>query len=215
MFTFILLNFNSFFTQNIFNFDIPLSHGFPTVPTVALVTFVALIAFKTIAIRKVTITLLITLTMAIMIIFLLAMEFLSLKIVTSFHHEILFLKSVRQKNSFPLFFIDKCIKKFLDKLLIKRKKKKEKDSSTKKEITISLEFLGKMSLQVKTRLIEIFHTCNKDIKLNVVFKSYLLECLMLFDLRIKYLNVLILYCYISSRATLAIVFTLVKPRDII
>ena len=87
----------------------------------------------------------------------------------SFHQEVLFLKSVWQKNSFPLFFIDKCVKKFLDKLLIKRKK--EKDSSTKKEVTVSLEFLGKISLQVKRQLIEIFRTCNKDIKLIVVFKS--------------------------------------------
>ena len=30
-----------------------------------------------------------------------------------------------QKNSFPLFFIDKCVKKFLDKLFIKRKKVKD------------------------------------------------------------------------------------------
>ena len=72
------------------------------------------------------------------------------------------------KNSFPLFFIDKCVKKSLDKLFIKRKK--IKDSSTKNEITIT-EFLGKISLQVKRQLIEIFRTCNKDIKLNVVFKS--------------------------------------------
>ena len=36
---------------------------------------------------------------------------------------------------------------------------------------ISLEFLGKISLQVKRQLIEIFRTCSNDIKLNVVFKS--------------------------------------------
>ena len=85
----------------------------------------------------------------------------------SFHQEILFLKSVWQKNSLPLFFIDKCVKKFLDKLFIKRKK--EKDSSTKKEITVSLEFLGIISRQVKRQLIEIFRTCNKDTKLNGFF----------------------------------------------
>ena len=87
----------------------------------------------------------------------------------SFHQEILFLKFVWYINSFPLFLIDKCVKKFLDNFFIK--KKKIKDSSTKKEITISLEFLGKMSLQVKRQLIEIFRTCNKDIKLNLVFMS--------------------------------------------
>ena len=34
------------------------------------------------------------------------------------HNEIEYLKSVWQRNSFPLFFIDSCIKKFLDKLFI-------------------------------------------------------------------------------------------------
>ena len=57
----------------------------------------------------------------------------------------------------------------LDKLFTKRKK--VKDSSTEKEIMISFEFLGKTSLEVKRQLIEIFQTCSKDIKLNVVFKS--------------------------------------------
>ena len=74
-----------------------------------------------------------------------------------------------QKKFLPLFFIEKCVKKFLDKLFIKRKK--EKDSSVTKEITVSLEFLEKISLQVKRQIIEIFCTCNKGIKLNVVFKS--------------------------------------------
>ena len=75
-----------------------------------------------------------------------------------------------QKNLFPLFSIYKCIKKFLDKLFIKRKK--TKNSSTKKETTVSLEILGKISLQLKRQLIEIFRTSNKDIKLKVVFRSF-------------------------------------------
>ena len=36
---------------------------------------------------------------------------------------------------------------------------------------VSLEFLGKISLQIKRQLTEIFRTCKKDIKLSVVFKS--------------------------------------------
>ena len=111
----------------------------------------------------------------------------------SFHQAILFLKSVWQQSSFPLFFIDKCVKKFLDKLFIKRKK--VKDSSTKKEITTSLEILGKISLQVKRQLIEIFRTCNKDIKLNVLFKSsFRMSNAFRFKDQIpKYLNSMLLY----------------------
>ena len=83
--------------------------------------------------------------------------------------------------------------KFLDKLFIKRKK--EKDSSTKKELMVSLEFLGKISLQVKRQLIEIFRTCNKDIKLNVVFNtSVRMSNAFLFKDQIpKCLNSMLLY----------------------
>ena len=38
----------------------------------------------------------------------------------SLHEEINRLKVIWQKNSFPLFFIDKCVKKFLDKLFVKK-----------------------------------------------------------------------------------------------
>ena len=85
------------------------------------------------------------------------------------HTEIEFLKSIWQRNSFPLFFIDKCIKRFLDKLFIKRNI--SGTVSKKKEVFICLEFLGKMSLQNKKQLTEIFRTCQKNIKLNVVFRS--------------------------------------------
>ena len=37
---------------------------------------------------------------------------------------------------------------------------------------VSLEILGKIPLQVKRQLVEIFHTCNKDIELNVILKSF-------------------------------------------
>ena len=85
------------------------------------------------------------------------------------HTEIEFLKSIWQRNSFPLLFIDKCIKIFLDKLFIKRNI--SGTVSKKKEVFICLEFLGKMSLQNKRQLTEIFWTCQKNIKLNVVFRS--------------------------------------------
>ena len=39
---------------------------------------------------------------------------------TNLHQEIVYLKSVWQKNSFPLFFIDKCVHKFLNSLFLKR-----------------------------------------------------------------------------------------------
>ena len=85
------------------------------------------------------------------------------------HIDIKILKSIWQRNSFPLFFIDNCIKKFVNKLFIKRNI--SGTVSKKKEVLICLEFLSKMSLQNKKQLIEIFRTCQKNITLNVVFRS--------------------------------------------
>ena len=61
----------------------------------------------------------------------------------TFHKKVQYLKLIRQKNSFLHFFIDSCIKRFLDKLFITHKMS---DSVTnKKEIFICLEFLWKIS----------------------------------------------------------------------
>ena len=59
------------------------------------------------------------------------------------HQEIEFLNSIWQRNSFPLFFIDSCIKKFLDKLFIPSRP--SNNISDKREIFICLEYLGKIS----------------------------------------------------------------------
>ena len=85
------------------------------------------------------------------------------------HNEIEFLKSIWKRKSLPLFFIDNCIKHFLDKLFIKWNISGA--VSKKKEVFICLEFLGKYSLQCKKLLIEIFRSCQINIKLNVVFRS--------------------------------------------
>ena len=57
------------------------------------------------------------------------------------HQEIEKLKTIWQKNSFPLSFIDRCVKKFLDKLFVKNNS--SKPASSKKEVLICTEFLGK------------------------------------------------------------------------
>ena len=66
---------------------------------------------------------------------------------SSFYQKINYLKTAWQKNLFPLFFIDKCVRKFVNKLFIKRNYKNL--TSAKKEVLITLEYLGKTSLQVK------------------------------------------------------------------
>ena len=88
---------------------------------------------------------------------------------TNLRQDIGYLKPVWQKNFFSLFFIDKCVHKFLKSLFLKRRHLKP--SSEKKEIIISLEFLGKLSLQVKKQLNDIIRSYHKNVKLTVVFKS--------------------------------------------
>ena len=63
----------------------------------------------------------------------------------SFDQEINYLKTVWQKNSFPLFFIDKCAQKFLNKLFIKRNH--QKLTSARKEVLITLDYFLKMILK--------------------------------------------------------------------
>ncbi len=66
-------------------------------------------------------------------------------------------------------FIDRCIKKFLDKLFVKRTT--PKPASTKKEVLICTEFLGKISIQMKKKLQQIFRECGNGLHLRIVFKS--------------------------------------------
>ena len=82
-----------------------------------------------------------------------------------FNHQ----KSVWQKILFPLFSIDSCIHKFLNILFIKRVQ--NSPTTRNKEITISLEYLGKISLLSKKQLTNIFRSCCKYIKPYVVFEK--------------------------------------------
>ena len=66
-----------------------------------------------------------------------------------FHHEVDKLKNILSKNAYPQKFIDKCIQKFLNNMFIQRQ---QIPSVPKKELRITLPYLGKMSQIVKTRL---------------------------------------------------------------
>ena len=84
------------------------------------------------------------------------------------HDEIKKLKIIWRKNNFLLFFIDKCIKKFLDKVFIK---KPPNELPTKKEFTVSIVFLGRISIQIKKKLQSAFRELCPGLKLKVVFSS--------------------------------------------
>ena len=66
-----------------------------------------------------------------------------------FHLEVDKLKKILPKNAYPKKFTDKYIQKFLNNMFIQRL---QIPSVPKKELLITLPYLGKMSQIVKTRL---------------------------------------------------------------
>ena len=66
-----------------------------------------------------------------------------------FHHGIDKLKSILYKNSYLHDLVDKCIKEFLDKILAP---KPIVNTVPKKNLVIALSYLGKLSLQIRTRI---------------------------------------------------------------
>ena len=66
-----------------------------------------------------------------------------------FHHEIDKLKSILYKNRYPRDLIGKRIKEFLDKILTP---KHVVGTVPKKDLIITLPYLGKLSLQIRTRI---------------------------------------------------------------
>ena len=67
-----------------------------------------------------------------------------------FHQEIDKLKTIFENHGYPKSFVDFCIKKYLDKVFIK---KKVVLKASKKELICVLPFLGKKSMQLRTRLV--------------------------------------------------------------
>ena len=85
-----------------------------------------------------------------------------------FHHEVDKLKKILSKNAYPQKFIDKCIQKFLNNMFIQRL---QIPSVPKKELRITLPYLGKMSQIVKTRLTKTMNKHMKFCKLRVIFQT--------------------------------------------
>ena len=111
------------------------------------------------------------------------------------HEEIEKLQIIWQMNKFPLFFIDKCIYKFLDKLFVARHVRS--DVGNKEDVVVSLMYLGKISIELKKRLRNAFRSYCPNINLRVVFSSpnRLKNGFSFKDIIMKNLNSLVLYKY--------------------
>ena len=85
-----------------------------------------------------------------------------------FHQGIDKLKTIFENNGYPKSFVDFCIKKYLDKVFIK---KKVVLKASKKELICVLPFPGKKSLQLRTRLLNSIENNLKFCKVKVIFQS--------------------------------------------
>ena len=85
-----------------------------------------------------------------------------------FHEEVKFLSETFRKNQYPQFFIDRCIKLFLD-----RKMNSDTDAEIEKEkLIISLPFVGKYSNDLKKKLKALSSThLQSKFKISVVWSS--------------------------------------------
>ena len=67
---------------------------------------------------------------------------------TYFHNDLVFLKDIFLKNWYPISFLDKCFKTFLDRLYLEQT---QVLTVEKKTLTLALPFPGKLSLQTRTK----------------------------------------------------------------
>ena len=86
----------------------------------------------------------------------------------NFHHEINILKGILYKNSYPRDFVDRCIKEFLDRVLTR---KVVVSTLPKKDLMIVLPYLGKLSLQIRTRINRVMRNKLPHCNLQIVFQT--------------------------------------------
>ena len=85
-----------------------------------------------------------------------------------FHHEIDKLKSILYKSSYSPDLVDKCIKELLDKILAP---KPAVSTVPKKNLVIALPYLGKLSLQIRSRINRIMKNKLPYCNIRFVFQT--------------------------------------------
>ena len=82
-----------------------------------------------------------------------------------FHQEIDKLKTIFKNNGYLKRFVDLCVKKYLDKVFIK---KEVVLKASKKELICVFSFIGNKSLQLRTRLVNSIENKLKFCKLKII-----------------------------------------------
>ena len=86
----------------------------------------------------------------------------------NFHREIETLKSILKRNSYPHNLVNHCIKKFLNKLFVQRDLN---FTIPKRELICVLPYLGKASLDLRTKLRRTIERNLLFCKLKMIFRS--------------------------------------------
>ena len=84
-----------------------------------------------------------------------------------FHHEINIFKNILYKHSYPRDFVDKCVKKFLERVLTQ---KVVVSTVPKKDLMVVLPHLGKLSLQIRTRINRVIKNKLPHCSFRIVFQ---------------------------------------------
>ena len=85
-----------------------------------------------------------------------------------FHQQLILLREIFQKNSYPENFIDRCFKLFLNRIHILKEKV---PTVEKKPLRLVLPYLGTISLQTRTNCKKSIKGVLNCCKLQVIFKS--------------------------------------------
>ena len=85
-----------------------------------------------------------------------------------FYHEIKILESILYKNSYPHDLVDKCIKKILVRVLMQ---KIVASTVPKKDLMIVLPYLGKLLLQIRTRIDRVIKSKLPHCNFWIAFRS--------------------------------------------
>ena len=86
----------------------------------------------------------------------------------NFHIEVELLRSIFKCNNYPVNIIDQCIKKFFDKLYVR---KQIVPTVPKKELLVVLPYLGTFSLNLRKRLYKSVSNSLPQCNIKVIFES--------------------------------------------
>ena len=89
----------------------------------------------------------------------------------TFDIELSRLKSILIRNGYPVFFIDKCVSIFLEKIHLQQPNNNNNNQDDRTELYITLPFLGKFSLQIRKQIVTLLKKNIPSCRVKFLFKT--------------------------------------------